>query len=70
MIKLTLADMRKMTNHDIDTEILKIKQELFNFRMKLTTRQQVKPHLIKKYKRQLSQLMTIKHEQYFNINNQ
>nr|YP_009313550.1 Ribosomal protein L29 [Galaxaura rugosa]SCW21804.1 Ribosomal protein L29 [Galaxaura rugosa] len=69
MKKLKIEDIRIMNSEDINNEILTIKKRLFDFRMQLATRQQIKPHIIKEYKKQLSQLMTIKHEKYHDKTN-
>nr|YP_009314983.1 Ribosomal protein L29 [Scinaia undulata]SCW23438.1 Ribosomal protein L29 [Scinaia undulata] len=59
---LTVQQIRSMGIEDISSEIIEIKKTLFDFRMKIGSRQNIKPHTIKQCKRQLSQLMTIKHE--------
>nr|YP_009314776.1 Ribosomal protein L29 [Neoizziella asiatica]SCW23231.1 Ribosomal protein L29 [Neoizziella asiatica] len=59
---ISLQEIRDMKNTDIDEQILEIKKILLDYRIKQATRQSLKPHLIKRYKKQLAKIMTIKHE--------
>nr|YP_009312934.1 Ribosomal protein L29 [Helminthora furcellata]SCW21188.1 Ribosomal protein L29 [Helminthora furcellata]SCW24048.1 Ribosomal protein L29 [Helminthora furcellata] len=68
MDDLSLEKIRSMDYSSMDIKILEIKKILFDFRMKQATRQSFKPHLVKKYKKQLSQIMTIKTEKIIHEN--
>lgn len=57
---LTPSEIKKLNNKQIEDEIFNIKKTLFDFRMKRATRQPIKPHLFKLYKRQLARILTIK----------
>ena len=46
----------------ISAEITKIKKNLFDLRLKKSTRQSFKPHEFKHQKRKIAQLLTIKSE--------
>ena len=65
---MTVQDIRTMSDQDMDQKILEIKKTLLDFRIKQATRQSFKPHLIKRYKKQLAQIMTIKHERNIHSN--
>nr|YP_009314571.1 Ribosomal protein L29 [Liagoropsis maxima]SCW22825.1 Ribosomal protein L29 [Liagoropsis maxima] len=67
MEELKLEDIRKMDDATLETKILEIKKILFDFRMKQATKQSLKPHILKLYKTQLSQIMTIQHEKYVKL---
>jgi large subunit ribosomal protein L29 len=49
----------ELSDEDLQSEILAAKKELFDFRLKLATRQTVKPHMFSHVKHRLSQLMTV-----------
>lgn len=49
----------ELSDEDLQSEILAIKKELFDFRLKLATRQTVKPHMFSHAKHRLAQLMTV-----------
>nr|QHO64129.1 ribosomal protein L29 [Lympha mucosa] len=57
---LTSEEIKKLDDKQIEDEIFNIKKTLFDFRMKQATRQPIKPHLFKLYKRQLAKILTIK----------
>nr|YP_009313753.1 Ribosomal protein L29 [Helminthocladia australis]SCW22007.1 Ribosomal protein L29 [Helminthocladia australis] len=61
---LSKEEIRAMDEEKIDEQILAIKKILFEFRMKQATKQSFKPHILKIYKRQLAQIMTIQHEKF------
>lgn len=49
----------ELSDDDLQVEIVAVKKELFDYRLKLATRQTVKPHMFKHAKHKLSQLMTV-----------
>ncbi len=49
----------QLSDEDLESEILAIKKELFDFRLKIATRQTVKPHMFSHAKHRLAQLMTV-----------
>nr|YP_009510688.1 ribosomal protein L29 [Gracilaria ferox]AXI96361.1 ribosomal protein L29 [Gracilaria ferox]UAD85845.1 ribosomal protein L29 [Gracilaria ferox] len=55
-------DIQNLTNSDIQKKIIELKKEIFELKLKQTTRQNIKPHLFKHKKRQLAQLLTIKQD--------
>ncbi|MDX1976731.1 MAG: 50S ribosomal protein L29 [Pseudanabaenaceae cyanobacterium bins.68] len=57
-----MSDLRNLTDEQISEQILATKRSLFSLRMKLATRQPVKPHEFKHEKHKLGQLMTLEHE--------
>ena len=50
-----------LDHRQIQEEIRNIKKILLDFRMEQATRQTVKSHLFKLYKRQLAKLLTMEH---------
>lgn len=58
---LTSNEIISLDHKQIQEEILNIKKILLDFRMKQATRQTVKSHLFKLYKRQLAKLLTMEH---------
>nr|UEQ12244.1 ribosomal protein L29 [Batrachospermum sp.] len=56
---LTSSEIKKLNDKEIEDEIFNIKKTLFDFRMKRATKQLIKPHLFKLYKRQLAKILTI-----------
>nr|YP_009313137.1 Ribosomal protein L29 [Dermonema virens]SCW21391.1 Ribosomal protein L29 [Dermonema virens] len=59
---LSKEEIRSMDTSKIEEHIFEVKKVLFQFRMKQATRQSLKPHMIKKYRKQLAQIMTIQKE--------
>ena len=53
--------MRDLTIEDIQKKIIELKKELILLNIKKVTRQNIKSHLIKKNKHQISQLLTLQH---------
>ena len=53
--------IRVINNPEITSRIIKKQRDLFELKFKKTTRQTVKNHLFKKYKRTLAQMLTIQH---------
>jgi large subunit ribosomal protein L29 len=49
----------ELSDEGLETEILAVKKELFDFRLKMATRQPVKPHMFGHAKHRLAQLMTV-----------
>ena len=63
---LTSNKIIGLDDQQIQEEILNIKKILLDFRMKQATRQPVKSHLFKLYKRQLAKILTIEHRKNIN----
>lgn len=57
-----MSDLQDLTDEQISEQILATKRNLFSLRMKLATRQPVKPHEFKHEKHRLGQLMTLEHQ--------
>ncbi len=49
----------ELSDDDLQSEIIAVKKELFDFRLKMATRQPVKPHMFGHAKHRLAQLMTV-----------
>nr|YP_009237402.1 50S ribosomal protein L29 [Wildemania schizophylla]AKS28449.1 50S ribosomal protein L29 [Wildemania schizophylla] len=54
-----IADITKMSTSSLAEEIIIIKRELFDLRLKRATRQNFQPHLFKHSKHRLAQLLTV-----------
>ena len=67
MNKLTVEEIRALDHEKLKQEMINIKKILLDFRLKQATRQPIKPHIIKEYKKQLARVMTIRHEKFINI---
>lgn len=61
---LDSKEIRDLDQQEMQAEILAIKKILFDFRLKQATRQTIKPHSLRAYKRQLARIITIQHEKY------
>jgi len=55
------GDIKNLEKKDISEKILEVHHELFELKFKQSTRQSIKTHLLKKYKKMLSQLLTVEH---------
>nr|YP_010197633.1 ribosomal protein L29 [Gracilaria flabelliformis subsp. simplex]UAD86049.1 ribosomal protein L29 [Gracilaria flabelliformis subsp. simplex] len=55
-----IKDIKHLTDSEIQKKIIEIKKEIFDLKLKQTTRQNIKSHLFKHKKHQLAQLLTIK----------
>jgi large subunit ribosomal protein L29 len=55
-------DARKLSDPDLETEILAVKRELFQLRFQQGTRKLEKPHQFKLARHRLAQLMTVERE--------
>ena len=55
-----IKEFRKLSPEEIDDNIINISKELLYLKIQKATRQNIKPHLFKYYRRQLAQLLTIK----------
>lgn len=56
---LTIQEIRKLENRELDHKILEVKKLLFDLRFKQATKKPIKTDLLKKYKRMLAQLLTV-----------
>lgn len=59
--------IKDLTIEDIQNKIIELKKELILLNIKKVTKQNIKSHLIKKNKHQISQLLTLQHN-YINKN--
>lgn len=57
-----IEDARKLTDAQLEEQILAVKRELFQLRMQKATRQLEKPHQFKHARHRLAQLMTVEQE--------
>ncbi|MGQ9866873.1 MAG: 50S ribosomal protein L29 [Pseudanabaenaceae cyanobacterium] len=57
-----ISEARELSDEALREAILNTKRELFTLRMKVATRQPVKPHEFKHAKHRLAQLMTVERE--------
>ena len=51
-------DAEKLSQVKLTNEVLQLKREIFELRLKKATRQNIKPHLFKTTKRRLAKLLT------------
>ena len=56
---LTIQEIRKLKNIELNNKILKVKKILFDLKFKKASKKSIKTDLLKKYKRMLAQLLTI-----------
>lgn len=63
-----IAEVREMNDQELADQIVAIKRELFDLRMKQATSQPVKPHEFKHKKHRLAQLLTVEHERKLGLN--
>lgn len=54
-----ILDVIQMDDSSLSKEIIAIKRQLFDLRLKRATRQDFKPHLFKHSKHRLAQLLTV-----------
>nr|YP_009244824.1 ribosomal protein L29 [Pyropia pulchra]AMK97066.1 ribosomal protein L29 [Pyropia pulchra] len=54
-----ISDVMQMDDSTLAEEILVVKRDLFDLRLKRATRQDFQPHLFKHSKHRLAQLLTI-----------
>lgn len=59
MAFVDIKPLLSMSESDIQQEIISIKRELLELRIRKSTRQEIKPHLFKHKKHRLAQLLTI-----------
>nr|YP_010471074.1 ribosomal protein L29 [Synarthrophyton patena]UVF62903.1 ribosomal protein L29 [Synarthrophyton patena] len=59
MILMRINEIRNLSKEEIEKKIHEVKKELFELKFKQATRQTIKTHLFKRYKRFLAQLLTI-----------
>jgi large subunit ribosomal protein L29 len=61
-----IEEVRNLSDEELTTQILEVKQELFRLRLEKATRQLNTPHLFKHKKHRLAQLLTIEKERELN----
>lgn len=59
MTFLNFGELKSLPTDSLTTEIVELKKQLFDLRLKKATRQSFKPHLFKHNKRKIAQLLTI-----------
>lgn len=64
MSLLTNEEIRNLSASDLQTNILTTKRLILDMRFKQATRQPIKTHVFKQYKKQLARLLTIELEHY------
>nr|YP_009732086.1 50S ribosomal protein L29 [Gracilaria edulis]QHS70613.1 50S ribosomal protein L29 [Gracilaria edulis]UAD85641.1 ribosomal protein L29 [Gracilaria edulis] len=57
-----INEIRNLTKEEIKEKIIEIKKEILELKFKQATKQNIKSHLFKHKKHQLSQLLTIQTE--------
>jgi large subunit ribosomal protein L29 len=63
-----VAEVRQLSEQELSDEIVAIKRQLFELRMRRATSQPFKPHEFKHKKHRLAQLLTVEHERKLGIN--
>jgi large subunit ribosomal protein L29 len=63
-----IAEVRQLSEQELSDEIVAIKRQLFELRMKRATSQPFKPSDFKHKKHRLAQLLTVEHERVLGIN--
>ena len=58
MAFLNFSELKSFNDEKLAEEILEVKKQLFDLRLKKATRQSFKPHLFKHNKRKVAQLLT------------
>lgn len=59
MAFLNFSELKSFDDEGLTSEILEVKKQLFDLRLKKATRQSFKPHLFKHKKRKVAQLLTL-----------
>ncbi len=59
MAFLNFSELKSLDDIKVNEEILDVKKQLFDLRLKKATRQSFKPHLFKHNKRKVAQLLTL-----------
>ncbi len=62
MSKFKVGDLRALSAQELDQKITAIEKELHDLRQKKITGQLDKPHLFKRSRRQIAQVLTVKRE--------
>jgi large subunit ribosomal protein L29 len=55
-------DIRELTNDEIDTEMERAQEELFNLRFRAAYEELENPSLLREVRREIARLKTIRHE--------
>lgn len=58
---ITAKQIRNLKPSELSKKIIEVKKALFELRFKQATRQSIKNHLFKQYKRMLAQMLTIEY---------
>ena len=64
-----IEEIKELDIEKIQSEILNLKKELFELRMKKRTRQAFKPHLFKHTRHRLNQLIYLEYQKIFGKTN-
>lgn len=59
---MTIREIRSLKHSELSIKIVETQRHLFELKFKKATRQSVKPHLFKKYRHMLAQMLTEKHK--------
>jgi len=62
MVLSNISDIYDLDNESLKNEILFVKKELFELRLKKATRQDFKPHSFKHNRRRLAQLLMVEYQ--------
>lgn len=57
-----IADIRSLTDEELASEIVAVKRNLFDLRLKQSTRRLDKTHEFKHNRHKLAQLLTVEHQ--------
>ena len=59
---MKISEIRKLSSSELTSNIAEMQRRLFELRLSQATKQSAKPHLFKKYKHILAQLLTEEHK--------
>ncbi|MGI0485328.1 50S ribosomal protein L29 [Pantanalinema rosaneae CENA516] len=65
-----IEDARKLSDQELEEQIIAIKRELFELRFQKGTRRLEKPHQFKHARHRLAQLMTVERERQLAVGSQ
>jgi large subunit ribosomal protein L29 len=63
-----ITDARKLSESELADQIVAVKRQLFDIRMRRATSQPFKPHEFKHQRHRLAQLLTVERERQLGIN--
>lgn len=62
MKAITITEIRRLEYSELSSKIIEMQKYLFELKLKHETKQTIKTHLFKRYKRILAQLLTEQHK--------